>query len=180
MVFTVNWIHKRIFGNCQLSRKANSEYQFLKHSSVFTELYTHSFPYFLPMHSKTIHAVKLKSSKMTFVICISTFENLLVTCCTTSLTFTNWTFCPHYIDLFCVYLRINSELSHLQHKLIGFYNRDGKCLQRGTAGALNNAVCACATYSINWLVFITEVESVYSAVRTGALNNAVCASSFKD
>ena len=23
-------------------------------------------------------------------------------------------------------------LSHLQHKLIGFYNRDEKCLQRGT------------------------------------------------
>ena len=25
----------------------------------------------------------------------------------------------------------------------------------------------CATYSINWLVFITEAKSVYSAVRTG-------------
>ena len=29
------------------------------------------------------------------------------------------------------------------------------------------------------LVFITEVESVYSAVRTGSLNKAVCASSVK-
>ena len=27
----------------------------------------------------------------------------------------------------------------------------------------------CATYSINWLVFITEMKSVYSAVRTGSL-----------
>ena len=35
----------------------------------------------------------------------------------------------------------------------------------------------CATYSINWLVFITEMKSVYSAVRTGSLNKAVCASS---
>ena len=26
----------------------------------------------------------------------------------------------------------NSDLYHLQHKLIGFYNRDEKCLQRGT------------------------------------------------
>ena len=26
----------------------------------------------------------------------------------------------------------NSDLCHLQHKLIGFYNRDEKCLQRGT------------------------------------------------
>ena len=34
----------------------------------------------------------------------------------------------------------------------------------------------CATYSINWLVFITELKSVYSAVRTGSLNKAVCAS----
>ena len=35
----------------------------------------------------------------------------------------------------------------------------------------------CATYSINWLVFITQMKSVYSAVRTGSLNKAVCASS---
>ena len=32
----------------------------------------------------------------------------------------------------CIYLRTNSELCRLQHKLIGFYNRDEKCLQRGT------------------------------------------------
>jgi len=37
----------------------------------------------------------------------------------------------------------------------------------------------CATYSINWLVFITEVKRVYSAVQTGSLNKAVCASSLK-
>jgi len=37
----------------------------------------------------------------------------------------------------------------------------------------------CATYSINWLVFITEMKSVYSAVLTGFLNKAVCASSLK-
>ena len=37
----------------------------------------------------------------------------------------------------------------------------------------------CATYSINWLVFITEMKSVYSAVRTGSLNKAVCASNLK-
>ena len=32
----------------------------------------------------------------------------------------------------------------------------------------------CATYSINWLVFLTEMKSVYCAVRTGSLNKAVC------
>ena len=34
--------------------------------------------------------------------------------------------------VFCIYLRTNSELCHLQHKLIGFYNRDEKSLLRGT------------------------------------------------
>ena len=38
----------------------------------------------------------------------------------------------HTIYVFCIYLRTNSDLCHLQHKLIGFYNRDEKCLQRGT------------------------------------------------
>ena len=37
----------------------------------------------------------------------------------------------------------------------------------------------CATYSINWLVFITKKKSVYCAVRTVSLNKAVCASSLK-
>jgi hypothetical protein len=31
----------------------------------------------------------------------------------------------------------------------------------------------CATCIINWLVFITKMKSVYSAVRTGPLNKAV-------
>ena len=34
----------------------------------------------------------------------------------------------------------------------------------------------CTTYSINWLDFITEMKSVYCAVRTRSLNKAVCAS----
>jgi hypothetical protein len=39
----------------------------------------------------------------------------------------------------------------------------------------NNDLC----HSINRLGFITEVKSVYSAVRTGSLNKAVCAPSLK-
>jgi hypothetical protein len=31
-----------------------------------------------------------------------------------------------------IYLRTNSDLCRLHHKLTGFYNRDEKCLQRGT------------------------------------------------
>jgi hypothetical protein len=35
--------------------------------------------------------------------------------------------------LFCMDLRTNTDYSSIQHKLIVFYNRDEKCLQRGTA-----------------------------------------------
>ena len=95
------------------------------------------------------------------------------------------------------YLRTNSDLCHLQHKLIGFYNRDEKCLQRGTDWVFKYSslrfvfkwsifmcfvfiweqTATCATYNINWLVFIAEMKSVYCAVPTGSLNKAVCASS---
>ena len=34
----------------------------------------------------------------------------------------------------------------------------------------------CATYSINWLVFITELKSVYWLVQTGSLNKVQCCS----
>ena len=37
----------------------------------------------------------------------------------------------------------------------------------------------CATYTLNWLVFITQLKSVYSAVRTGSLNKEICDSSVK-
>ena len=37
----------------------------------------------------------------------------------------------------CIYLRTNSNLYHLQHKLIGSYNRDEKCLLRGTNWVFN-------------------------------------------
>ena len=50
----------------------------------------------------------------------------------TCLTFNNCKPCPYSIRVFCIYLRTNSDLCHLQHKLIGFYNRDEKCLLRGT------------------------------------------------
>ena len=62
---------------------------------------------------------------------ILNFSSLLFTWCTNSLTFNNCKFCPHCICVFCIYLRTNSDLCHLQHKQIGFYNRDEKCLLRG-------------------------------------------------
>jgi hypothetical protein len=43
----------------------------------------------------------------------------------------------HCIYMFCIYLRTNSDLCHLQHKLIGFYNRDEKCLLSGMNWVFN-------------------------------------------
>ena len=34
--------------------------------------------------------------------------------------------------VFCTDIRTDSDFCFLHHKLIGFYNRDGKCLLRGT------------------------------------------------
>jgi hypothetical protein len=46
--------------------------------------------------------------------------------------FINCTLCPYCILCVCISLRTNSDLCHLHKKLIGFSNRDEKCLQRGT------------------------------------------------
>jgi len=61
-----------------------------------------------------------------------TLSSLPVTWCTTGLTFNNCTLCLYCMYVFCVYLRKNCDFCHLQHKLIGFYNPEEKCLQRGT------------------------------------------------
>jgi hypothetical protein len=86
----------------------------------------------------------------------------------------NCTLCPHCIYVFCVCLRANSDLCHLQRKLV-FITEIKSVYSAVRTGSLDEAVCASATYSINWLVFITEMKSVYSAVQTGSLNQAVCA-----
>jgi hypothetical protein len=46
--------------------------------------------------------------------------------------FNSCTLCSYCIYVFCICLRTNSDLCHLHKKLIGFYNLDEKCLQRGT------------------------------------------------
>ena len=57
------------------------------------------------------------------------FQSLLVI---TTLASNNCTLRPHCIYVFCIYLRQKQQLVPLTAKLIGFYNRDEKCLQRGT------------------------------------------------
>jgi len=42
-----------------------------------------------------------------------------------------YTLSTRYLCVF-VFIWEQTDLCHLQHKLIGFYNRDEKCLPRGT------------------------------------------------
>ena len=86
-----------------------------------------------------------------------------------------------YVHVLCVDLRTNSDYFTVQHWLVGFYNRDGVCLLRGTFYILRSAhtVYLCVlggsqikqrlfhcTALTDWLVFITETECVYCAVRS--------------
>jgi hypothetical protein len=66
--------------------------------------------------------------------------------------FNKCTLCPHCIYVLCICLRADSDLCHLHHTLIGFYNRDEKCLQRGT----------------NWVFKWSSLRSVFKR-----LNSAV-------
>ena len=85
------------------------------------------------------------------------------------------------IYVFCVDLRTNSDYFTVQHWLTGFYNWDGGCLLRGTVYILRSAhrVYICflcgsenkqrlfhCTALTDWLVFMTETECVYCAVRS--------------
>ena len=64
----------------------------------------------------------------------------VVTICTANLTFNNCTFCPHSVFMCFVWISEQTAITRI------------------------------SLYSINRVVFITEMESVYCAVRTGSLN----------
>jgi len=64
-----------------------------------------------------------------------TFQSLMVTLCTNKFTI------QQLYALLTLYLCV-LYLSQNKQRLIGFYNRDEKCLQRGRTGSLNKAVCA--------------------------------------
>jgi hypothetical protein len=76
--------------------------------------------------------------------------------------------------VFCTDFRTNSDYFTIKHLLTGFYSRDGVCLLRGTFCPHNVFMCfvwiweqtaIISLYNINWLVFITEMECDYCAVR---------------
>jgi hypothetical protein len=39
---------------------------------------------------------------------------------------------PHCVFVFFIHLRTNSDFCPIKRQMIGFYNRNEKCLQRGT------------------------------------------------
>ena len=62
------------------------------------------------------------------------FVTLLFESQKTALTLKSWFnfLKTSFALMFCTDLRTDSGLSFVRHELIGFYNRGGKCLQRGT------------------------------------------------
>ena len=92
-------------------------------------------------------------------------------------SYIKYTHCKIYIY---IYVFINLHTGHLMHQQ--FWH---STIVRSAHSVLMCFVfiweqtATCDTYSINWLVFITDMKSVYCAVRTGSLNKAVCASSLK-
>jgi len=68
----------------------------------------------------------------------------------------NCTLCPYCIYVFCIYLRKNSDLCHLQHKLIGFYSRDEKSLK------LLTTKCTYITFTSNTLKHLKPIWHISS------------------
>ena len=78
--------------------------------------------------------------------------------------------------MFCIYLRTNSDLCHLQHKLIGFYNRDEKCLQRGTDWVFKYSGPRFVFKGLNWLHGVGDNNITYKETKivSSLLNQGQC------
>jgi hypothetical protein len=66
------------------------------------------------------------------IIITLTFQSLAVSLRTTRFNTQKFYMVLALRWVFCTDLRTDSGLCFIQHKQIGFYNRGGKCLQRGT------------------------------------------------
>jgi hypothetical protein len=55
----------------------------------------------------------------------------------------------------CIYLKTNSDLCHLQHKLIGFYNRDEKCLLCDTNRVFKQSSLR---FVFKWLIHPSDIQ----------------------
>ena len=72
-------------------------------------------------------------------------------------------------------MRTNSDLCHLQHKLIGFYNPDEKCLQRGTdwvfkQSGLPFVFKRLILFTIFFLIFCWPCISIYLFININQLD----------
>ena len=65
----------------------------------------------------------------------------------------------------CIYLRTNSDLCHLQHKLIGFYNRDEKCLLRGTNRIFKWSSLRFVFKGLNIIQFLSDAKRTNSTLQ---------------
>ena len=125
------------------------------------------------------------------------------------LTFNNCTLCPHCIYVFCIIWEQTATCATYSINWLVFITEMKSIYSAVRTGFLIKPTCyvmhqqfniqqlyvlptvficfvfiweqtaTCATYSIYWLVFITQMKSVYSAVRTRYFNKAACASSLK-
>ena len=90
----------------------------------------------------------------------------MVTICTTSLTFSNSTFWPHSVFVFCVDLRTNSDYFPIQHKLAGFYEQNltlyGPVVTICTTSLTFNNSTFCPLSVFMCFVWISEQTAIIS------------------
>jgi len=63
------------------------------------------------------------------------------------------------------YLRTNSDLYHVHHKLIGFYKRDEKCLQRGTNWVFKWSSLRFVCKGLIWSIYIWKPHNKMVGVK---------------
>ena len=130
-----------------------------------------------------------------FTSAVHPFKVQCLLCCITSLTFNNSTFCPHSVFMCFVWIseqtaiisvyNINWLVCITETECVYCALRTGS-LYTASLTFSNSTFCPhsvfmcfvwiweqtaiISLYNINWLVFVTETECVYCAVRTGYLN----------
>ena len=118
-----------------------------------------------------------------------TLYSSLLTICRPGLTLTNHTFCPHSAFTRSVWISEQTAIMYPYSIKWMIFITEIECVycavRTGSLYIYNSTFCPhiaftyyvriseqtsiISLYSINWMVFITETECVYCAVRTGSL-----------
>ena len=127
-----------------------------------------TWPYLIPTIVRSINFISASSTAFRFSMFITFWQSVCAP------TFLHYSFLqyPYHVNL----LKPTGHVMHLQFNIQQLYALPTLYL---CSVFIWDQTATSATYSIHWLVFITEMKSVYSAVRTGTSNKAVCASSLK-